>query len=69
MYQIDLVPTLASLLGLPIPQNSLGALIPDVLLGFDARQVLSLAFRNAQQLAKVLEGNVLDHKRGTSNAS
>ena len=44
--QVDLVPTLATLLGIPIPFSNLGALIPDLL------PVIPSATPSVQQLAK-----------------
>ena len=64
LEQIDLAPTLALLLGLPVPQNSLGTLITDVFRGLTIRQKLSATYINAQQLLRVLQNNVKNHKHG-----
>jgi phosphatidylinositol glycan class O len=49
IHQIDLVPTISLLLGLPIPFANLGALIPSALFGFDVqRMTASLALNAAQ---------------------
>ena len=64
LEQIDLAPTLSLLLGLPVPQNSLGTLIIDVFSGLTIRQKLSATYINAQQLLQVLENNVKNHKQG-----
>ncbi|KAI0230579.1 GPI ethanolamine phosphate transferase 2 [Lamellibrachia satsuma] len=61
--QIDLAPTLSLMLGLPVPQNSLGTLIIDVLSGLTIRQKLSATYVNAQQLLRVLENNVKNYKQ------
>ena len=51
--QIDLVPTLALLLGLPIPFNNLGAPIPEAFLGPDGTHVADLAAANALAAAQI----------------
>lgn len=56
-YQIDIVPTLAILMGVPIPRSSLGVLIPEALAVLPARQQLSAAYQNLQQLKAVLLAN------------
>ena len=51
--QADLVPTLAGLLGFPIPRNSLGVFIPELLMLWDEhRDHLSLILENGFQLMK-----------------
>ena len=65
VYQIDLVPTLAVLLGTAIPQNSLGVLIPEPLLSLPLRTQLQAWYRNSQQLLKVYQENVPDYDRST----
>ena len=62
--QIDLAPTLSLMLGLPVPQNSLGTVIVDALSGLTIRQKLSATYINAQQLLRVLENNVGNYKQG-----
>ena len=62
--QIDLAPTISLMLGLPVPQNSLGTLIIDALSGLTIRQKLSATYINAQQLLRVLENNVKNYKQG-----
>ncbi|XP_072048893.1 GPI ethanolamine phosphate transferase 2-like [Amphiura filiformis] len=57
--QIDLVPTLSLLLGLPIPQNSLGRGITSVLKhSFSLREQMRALQLNCHQLAMVLQENV-----------
>lgn len=50
IHQIDLVPTISLLLGLPIPFANLGALIPSVLVGFDLHSVTASLALNAAQV-------------------
>ncbi|XP_033637019.1 GPI ethanolamine phosphate transferase 2-like [Asterias rubens] len=59
VQQIDLAPTLAILLGLPIPQNSLGQAIPAMLEGsLSPREQLRALQLNSYQLSRVLEQNI-----------
>lgn len=52
--QSDIAPTLAALLGFPIPMNSLGAIMPRVLeLWTNRTAKFDLLYRNAKQLQKV----------------
>ena len=51
--QIDLVPTLALLLGLPIPFNNLGAPIPEAFIGADGKGWGNLADANALAAAQI----------------
>uniref|UniRef100_A0A914VRR0 GPI ethanolamine phosphate transferase 2 n=1 Tax=Plectus sambesii TaxID=2011161 RepID=A0A914VRR0_9BILA len=60
--QIDMVPTVSGLLGLPIPQNNLGAMLIDVLSAFKRPEQLHkqlsdlmLVHANAVQISKVYE--------------
>ncbi|ELU10380.1 hypothetical protein CAPTEDRAFT_94413 [Capitella teleta] len=69
VHQIDMTPTLASLLGVPIPQNNLGTLIADAFEGFPARTKLSFAFKNAQQLVQVLNESMSDVSKEPSYQS
>ncbi|KAF9274682.1 major facilitator super transporter protein [Mortierella alpina] len=52
--QVDLVPTLSLLLGLPIPKNSVGKLIPDLFLDLTELETLRALQINAYQVAGVL---------------
>ncbi|CAO3563846.1 unnamed protein product [Mortierella alpina] len=52
--QVDLVPTLSLLLGLPIPKNSVGKLIPDLFLDLTDMETLRALQINAYQVAGVL---------------
>ncbi|KAK4232121.1 GPI ethanolamine phosphate transferase 2, partial [Podospora fimiseda] len=51
--QSDTAPTLAALLGFPIPKNNLGALIPDLLPFWPEEQQVQLLMQNAAQIMKV----------------
>ncbi|KAF9154738.1 major facilitator super transporter protein [Linnemannia schmuckeri] len=52
--QVDLVPTLSLLMGLPIPKNSVGQLIPELFLDFTELERLRMFQINAYQVAGVL---------------
>ncbi|KAF9915226.1 major facilitator super transporter protein [Lobosporangium transversale] len=52
--QVDLVPTLSLLLGLPIPKNSVGKLIPELFSGLSEAEKLRALQINAYQMAGVL---------------
>ncbi|KAL3469390.1 alkaline-phosphatase-like protein [Aspergillus californicus] len=54
--QTDIAPTLAGLLGLPIPLNSLGVFIPELLdMWHPGFQRIQLLLENSKQLLKMLE--------------
>ncbi|KAF9586605.1 major facilitator super transporter protein [Lunasporangiospora selenospora] len=53
--QIDLVPTLSLLLGLPIPKNNVGRVIPELLSEYSASDKLRALQINAHQVAEVLK--------------
>lgn len=64
VQQSDLVPTLAALLGLPIPKNSLGSIIPDFLdlwKGSKGKDVpdpyVQLVYRNALQILEIVKSH------------
>ena len=62
VYQIDMVPLMSLLMGLPIPQNSLGVL-PHYALDFlTDRERLQWMYINLQQLLHVYELNQNDDK-------
>ena len=50
IHQIDLVPTLSVLLGLPVPYANLGGLVPSLLPGQDVRQMTASLALNAAQV-------------------
>ncbi|KAI0440176.1 alkaline-phosphatase-like protein [Xylaria telfairii] len=53
--QSDLAPTLAALLGFPVPKNSLGAFIPDFLsLWPESSDKLQILIRNARQILAII---------------
>lgn len=58
--QIDLAPTIAVLMGVPIPSNSLGSLLLGALDSLESNQKLYAAFLNAQNIALKTERNSED---------
>lgn len=64
IQQIDVAPTLALLLGLPIPRSSIGAVALDALNGFSVEKRLHLAFINAQQLMRIMKDSFADYVVG-----
>lgn len=68
--QVDLVPTLAVVLGVPIPLNSLGAVIPQLLSGdLGDPQRLAAYRRNAEQLMRVLQSYPVFWDNSTGGAA
>ncbi|XP_033095681.1 GPI ethanolamine phosphate transferase 2-like [Anneissia japonica] len=57
VQQIDMAPSLAVVLGLPIPQNSLGIVIPEVLNLLPMRQRLRALQLNSNQLMNLMKQN------------
>ncbi|XP_068727731.1 GPI ethanolamine phosphate transferase 2-like [Montipora capricornis] len=57
VQQIDLVPSLSLLLGLPIPQSSIGVAIPDLFHFHSSREKLRALQLNAHQLSQTLIAN------------
>ncbi|XP_071954427.1 GPI ethanolamine phosphate transferase 2-like isoform X2 [Antedon mediterranea] len=55
VQQIDMAPSLATMFGLPIPQNSLGIIIPEVLNLFPLRQQLRALQLNSNQLMTLMK--------------
>lgn len=55
--QIDLAPTIAVLMGIPIPSNNLGSIIPGVLGGFEMTHKLYAVYTNARNMYLQLERN------------
>lgn len=62
--QVDLTPTLALGLGLPISQNSVGRVIPGVLEETSLRDQLRFLHLNGHQLSCLLKDSVPDYKKG-----
>lgn len=62
--QIDLVPTLALLLGIPIPRNSLGAFVPDTMAKSSIGDKLKSAFINAQQVLQIVKESTVNYDHG-----
>ncbi|KAF4120292.1 ethanolamine phosphate transferase 2 subunit G [Geosmithia morbida] len=53
--QSDLAPTIAALLGFPVPKNNLGAFIPEFLPFWDAtHDRVQILFRNARQILQIV---------------
>jgi ethanolamine phosphate transferase 2 subunit G len=61
--QSDIVPTLAALLGFPVPKNNLGAIIPDFLpLWTRSDDKLQLLLRNAHQILGIVTSAIGDEQ-------
>lgn len=67
--QVDLTPTLALGLGLPISQNSVGRVIPDVLEEASLRDQLRFLHLNGHQLSRLLRDSTPNYQKGGSDAS
>ncbi|KAI5820013.1 alkaline-phosphatase-like protein [Pyronema omphalodes] len=70
--QSDLAPTLVSLLGLPVPRNNLGVLIPDFLKLWNPSEQAAVVMRNAHQLKSIIsashpEFDILSSQSSTTN--
>ncbi|KAM9964804.1 hypothetical protein ACTFIW_004590 [Dictyostelium discoideum] len=66
--QVDLVPTLSLLLGLPIPKNSLGSLIPELFEKFiPSEQYLRALEINCQQQIEIIKHNSIFWKDGVAS--
>ena len=61
MEQIDIAATLAVLLAVPIPVNSLGVLIHESLTGLTVGDQLKAAYVNAVQILRVAQTGLVDH--------
>ncbi|CAG8641938.1 6236_t:CDS:2, partial [Paraglomus occultum] len=61
--QVDLVPTLSYLFGIPIPKNSLGQMLLDVLSDHDVFDQLRALQLNAHQIAGILTSNWVSFNR------
>ncbi|XP_051929477.1 GPI ethanolamine phosphate transferase 2 [Hippocampus zosterae] len=61
--QVDLTPTLALSLGLPISQNSVGHVIPSVLEESSLRDQLRFLHLNAHQLSCLLKDSISDYEK------
>lgn len=66
--QVDLTPTLALGLGLPISQNSVGRVIPHVLEEASLRDQLRLLHLNGHQLSRLLRDSTPNYQKGGSDA-
>ncbi|MEQ2165236.1 hypothetical protein GOODEAATRI_014840, partial [Goodea atripinnis] len=63
--QVDLAPTLALGLGLPISQNSVGRVIPGILEETSLRDQLRFLHLNGHQLSCLLRDSMPDYKKGS----
>ena len=66
--QVDLTPTLALGLGLPISQNNVGRLIPAVVEETPLRNRLRFLHLNGHQLSCLLRDSVAEHHKGEGAA-
>ena len=57
VWQVDMAPTLASLLNVEVPMNNIGKIIPKVLDHMNVPDYLSSLERNAEQLFRLSGGN------------
>lgn len=55
IQQADLVPSLAALLGFPIPKNSLGVVLPELLQLWDPMGVKNVLAQNVYQISNILQ--------------
>lgn len=62
--QVDLTPTLALGLGLPISQNSVGCVIPSVLEETSLRDQLRFLHLNGHQLSCLLKDSIPNYEKG-----
>ncbi|XP_072318236.1 GPI ethanolamine phosphate transferase 2 isoform X2 [Eucyclogobius newberryi] len=61
--QVDLAPSLALGLGLPVPQNSVGQVLPQILDQLPLRDQLRLLHLNGHQLSRLLQDSVKEYQR------
>ncbi|KAJ3676959.1 hypothetical protein LUZ60_002683 [Juncus effusus] len=57
-YQVDIAPTLALLLGVPIPKNNIGVILTEVFHSFTDEQKLRSLELNSWQLFRLLQANL-----------
>ena len=55
--QVDLIPSLSLLFGLPIPKNNLGKIIPNVFIKHSSEEILHALYINSKQLMNVIQGH------------
>ncbi|KAL6225089.1 hypothetical protein ACLB2K_003941 [Fragaria x ananassa] len=58
VYQVDMAPTLALLLGVPIPKNNVGVLIPEIFGSLSEDQQLKALELNSWQLLRLLQAQI-----------
>lgn len=61
-FQVDIAPTLALLLGVPIPKNSVGVLLPQLFHSFTDEQRLRALQLNSWQLLRLLKARLPNSK-------
>ncbi|XP_057865610.2 GPI ethanolamine phosphate transferase 2 isoform X2 [Cryptomeria japonica] len=61
-FQVDIAPTLALLLGVPIPQNNIGVLLPHLFYSFTDDQKLRAMELNSWQLLRLLQARIPNSK-------
>lgn len=61
-FQVDIAPTLALLLGVPIPKNSVGVLLPQLFHSFTDEQRLRALELNSWQLLRLLKARLPNSK-------
>lgn len=61
IQQVDIAATLAVLLAVPIPTNSLGVLIDNALTGLNTDQKLKAAYINAVQILRVAKTGLANY--------
>jgi len=64
VQQIDLAVTLAVLMAVPIPVNSLGVVIREALVGLSPADQLKAAYINARQMLRVAKAGLTDYTLG-----
>lgn len=67
IQQSDLVPSLAALLGFPIPKNSLGIVLPDLLPLWEESDAQTVLAQNVYQLSHILESSFPREDTNCSN--
>ncbi|KAK9455532.1 alkaline-phosphatase-like protein [Dipodascopsis uninucleata] len=67
--QVDMVPSLSVLMGNPIPQNSIGVIIPELLSLWSGSEALQLLRINARQIHKLLREAFSEIRTGKINSS
>ena len=61
---MDLAPTLALLMGVPIPKNNLGTILLHTLRDYSPREQLHALQLNMHQIYQLLKHNMAQYERG-----